>query len=256
MICVQCENEEFVLKPEAELEQVFRDETLKVIAPVMVCKKCGWITLGPGQLDELRKRTADVYRKRHGLLTSAEIKDCRESLGMKQRDFAEFLNVGEASVKRWETWQVQERSSDELIRLKSQLAQVLKVSGAPWNAEWRSTDLVRVFMSHSTWNQDTVRLRFHKWVHMDLGKSHEQGKFVKLLAAPCGVWGAFETVHFAQWFVENIHSSNIRRLASGELKVWRSLLAMPIEREERRAERKGEQKGTDYEYDPDLALAA
>lgn len=37
---------------------------------------------------------------------------------MNQVQFAKFLSVGEASVKRWETWLVQDRSSDHLIRLK------------------------------------------------------------------------------------------------------------------------------------------
>jgi putative zinc finger/helix-turn-helix YgiT family protein len=118
MICLKCENEEFVLNSTAGVEQEFRGETVWVKTPVMVCKNCGWQTLAEGQLDELGRRTADAYRKKHGLLTSAQIKAMRESLDMTQRQFAEFLRVGEASVKRWETWFVQDASSDELIRVK------------------------------------------------------------------------------------------------------------------------------------------
>ncbi|MGA2556578.1 MAG: type II TA system antitoxin MqsA family protein [Verrucomicrobiota bacterium] len=118
MICLKCESEDFVLKPDAVVEQEFRGETFKVTSPVMECKQCGWRALAEEQMDELGRRTADAYREKHNLLTSEEIKALRLSLKMSQRQFAGFLRVGEASVKRWEHWKVQDPSSDELIRLK------------------------------------------------------------------------------------------------------------------------------------------
>lgn len=118
LICLRCNREDFVIKPDAIFEQVFKGETLKVESPGMICQHCGYVALGAGQLDELRKRTADAYRKQHGLLTSAQIKAMRRPLAMTQRQFADFLRVGEASVKRWETWLVQDASSDELMRVK------------------------------------------------------------------------------------------------------------------------------------------
>jgi len=122
MICLKCENEDFVLKPDAVVEQEFRGEIFHVVSPVMECKHCGWQALAEGQMDELGRRTSDAFRKKHNLLTSEEIKERRMSLNMSQREFAEFLRVGEASVKRWENWKVQDASSDELIRLKCMLA--------------------------------------------------------------------------------------------------------------------------------------
>ena len=122
MLCLKCNSEEFVLRNDLKIEQVFRGETFEVESPLMVCKLCGWQAFGPGQADELRKRTADAYRMKHGLLTSNQIKAIRQALKMNQLEFAKFLRVGEASVKRWETWQIQDPSSDELIRLKWMLA--------------------------------------------------------------------------------------------------------------------------------------
>jgi len=121
MICFKCNCEEFAVQT-AIVRQEFRGEQLDVNTPVSVCQACGWQTLGPGQTDELRKRTADAYRQKYGLLTSAEIVSRRKSLEMSQREFADFLRVGEASVKRWETWQVQDDSSDELMRMKCEFA--------------------------------------------------------------------------------------------------------------------------------------
>jgi putative zinc finger/helix-turn-helix YgiT family protein/prevent-host-death family protein len=122
MFCTRCGSEEFTPKPDAVLEQEFKGEALKVASPAMACTKCGSLALADGQLDELRRRTADAYRRKHSLLTSAQIKAIREALGKTQREFAAFLRVGEASVKRWETWLVQDASSDELIRVKCVLA--------------------------------------------------------------------------------------------------------------------------------------
>jgi putative zinc finger/helix-turn-helix YgiT family protein len=119
MICIKCENEVFAGKPNAIIEQEFRGETFKVRMTASACTKCGWTTITLGQADELRRLTADAYRKKHNLLTSVQIKSIRRLKGnMSQRDFAKFLDVGEASVKRWETWLVQEKSSDQLIRMK------------------------------------------------------------------------------------------------------------------------------------------
>jgi putative zinc finger/helix-turn-helix YgiT family protein len=118
MICLRCNNETFVEAPNAVIEQEFKGETLHVQTPALACSNCGWITLDPARADELRRRTADAYRRKHGLLTSDGIKALRKVLEMNQIEFAAYLGVGESSVKRWETWLVQEKSSDELIRMK------------------------------------------------------------------------------------------------------------------------------------------
>jgi len=119
MICLKCDSEDFVLDSDAIVEQDFRGEKIQVRAQVMVCQHCGWQALAEGQMDELGRKVADAYRGKHGLLTSREIKGYREQFRLSQREFAQKMGVGEASVKRWETWLVQDRSSDSLIRLKA-----------------------------------------------------------------------------------------------------------------------------------------
>jgi putative zinc finger/helix-turn-helix YgiT family protein len=129
MICLRCDSEDFAEVHEAEIEQEFKGELLKVKSPALMCSMCGWVTVDPAQVDELRRRTADAYRVKHGLLTSEDIKIMRKALGKTQRDFAAFLGVGEASVKRWETWMVQDKSNDRLMRLKCLYAPL--VQGEP-----------------------------------------------------------------------------------------------------------------------------
>jgi putative zinc finger/helix-turn-helix YgiT family protein len=132
MICLRCDNQEFVDKPDAVIEQQFRGETLHVQTPALACTQCGWLTVDATRTDELRRRTADAYRRKHGLLTSDAIKAFREVLDMNQREFAAFLGVGESSVKRWETWLVQEKSSDELIRMKCREVMTQKPQTIAW----------------------------------------------------------------------------------------------------------------------------
>ncbi len=125
LICTACSGEEFTVKQDAVLEQEFRGESFSVATPAMACTRCGQLALADQQLEELRRRTADAYRVKHGRLTSVQIRTWREELDMNQNEFAAFLRVGVASVKRWETWLVQDGSSDELIRLKCMLAKAV-----------------------------------------------------------------------------------------------------------------------------------
>lgn len=117
MICFKCSNEEFEIRV-ANVRQEFRGEQFDVNTHVSVCRGCGWQTLGAGQADELRKKTVDEYRHNHHLLTSAEIIARRTALGMSQQAFADFLGIGVASVKRWESGLVQEPIYDKRIREK------------------------------------------------------------------------------------------------------------------------------------------
>ena len=84
-------------------------------------------------MNVLRRSAADKYRKLHKLLASEEIIKYRASLGMSQAAFANYLKVGEASIKRWETYYVQDVVQDDHIRLKCDEAyaelNVLEVHG-------------------------------------------------------------------------------------------------------------------------------
>lgn len=72
MMCLRCDNdnEDFIRK-DVRFEQEFKGETLFVIAPGVVCSKCGWFTVALDQLDELRRRTDEAYRTLKPPLISA-----------------------------------------------------------------------------------------------------------------------------------------------------------------------------------------
>lgn len=95
-------------------------ERFTVTVPIVRCPRCGYKTVDAHQLDEYSTAVADAYRRKHGRLTSEEIRGARAKLRMSQREFADYIGVGIASVKRWELGMVQDRAMDELLRLKTQ----------------------------------------------------------------------------------------------------------------------------------------
>lgn len=117
MKCPSCEKEEFETKNMRFTPEV-KGEAVEIVTPASVCAHCHAPLMDGAQMNELRRRAADKYRALHGLLTSEEILKFRHALGMSQVAFANYLKVGEASVKRWETYYVQDPVQDEHMRLK------------------------------------------------------------------------------------------------------------------------------------------
>ena len=78
------------------------------------CTNCGAMILD----DQANDQITDALRRQLGLLAPEQIRKNRESLGLKQRDFAALLGVGESTISRWETGaQIQQRSLDRLMRI-------------------------------------------------------------------------------------------------------------------------------------------
>jgi putative zinc finger/helix-turn-helix YgiT family protein len=86
---------------------------------VLVCNKCGAISIPWDRVKEHGRLVDETYRRLEGILSAEEIRAARERLNMSQREFAEYLGVGEASVKRWERGVLPDKSSSDLIRLKT-----------------------------------------------------------------------------------------------------------------------------------------
>jgi putative zinc finger/helix-turn-helix YgiT family protein len=94
-----------------------KGESFPVRMEALVCPKCNFKTVPRQSAAQFALRTANAYRQAHNLLTSMGIRDLRGGLKMTQRQFAEFLGVGVASVKRWELGEIQDVAMDRLMRL-------------------------------------------------------------------------------------------------------------------------------------------
>jgi putative zinc finger/helix-turn-helix YgiT family protein len=89
------------------------------------CDICGFRTIDSEQSQEFTRRLSDAYRTANKLLTGAEIRERRMALGMTQQQFATYLGVGVASVRRWELGQIQDRAMDNLIRVMTDVGAAL-----------------------------------------------------------------------------------------------------------------------------------
>lgn len=117
MKCLNCDCEQFEIR-NIRFNPEIKGEEVEVVVPSFVCTNCQTPLMDGAQMNVLRKAAADKYRQEHKLLTSEMIIKYRASLGMSQAAFANYLKVGEASIKRWETYFVQDVVQDDHIRLK------------------------------------------------------------------------------------------------------------------------------------------
>jgi putative zinc finger/helix-turn-helix YgiT family protein len=96
-----------------------RGVKFEVEGKALVCSHCKFQVIPPDLLNKHAQLVDEGYRKAAGLLSAESIRAARTSLGLNQLQFAEYLGVGEASVKRWELGALQDKSSDYLMRLKT-----------------------------------------------------------------------------------------------------------------------------------------
>lgn len=115
--CLSCESSRFESRDIA-LPVELRGESFLIDTAGFVCLSCGEVLMDEGMMSRLQLKAADAYRKAKGLLTSEEITRFRKRLSLSQEEFADYLSVGIASIKRWEKSGIQEKGQDELIRLK------------------------------------------------------------------------------------------------------------------------------------------
>jgi len=81
-----------------------------------VCPVCG---LEAGTVDsaaKIQRTIADAYRREKALLTGEEMRSLRQAKGLTQKDLADLMKVGVASIKRWETGLIQSEAMDRLLR--------------------------------------------------------------------------------------------------------------------------------------------
>jgi putative zinc finger/helix-turn-helix YgiT family protein len=82
--------------------------------PEWHCAACDVSTLH----DDSDEILQDALRKHMRLLSPAELRTARESLGLKQKELADLMGCASESLSRWETGAVlQSRAYDRLLRL-------------------------------------------------------------------------------------------------------------------------------------------
>ena len=95
----------------------FRGVTIKCPVEQYTCIVCGTKAGTAEQTDTIQKTIVDAYRRAVNLLTGEEIVEKRKRLSLTQEGLAKRMNVGIASIKRWEGGTIQSKSMDHALRI-------------------------------------------------------------------------------------------------------------------------------------------
>ena len=98
----------------------FRGIDIAFKAEHHVCPVCGTEAGTVDQTSATQRAISDAYRKAVKLLTGKEICEGRKRLNLSQEALAKRMNVGIASIKRWEGGLIQSRSMDQALRMALQ----------------------------------------------------------------------------------------------------------------------------------------
>jgi putative zinc finger/helix-turn-helix YgiT family protein len=104
---------------EAALKFPVNGEEITVLeSPHLSCAKCRAIVLRFDDARKLRQRALEIYRRKYGLLSAADIRSIRERFGLTQAELARLLRLGANTISRWEAARnVQTASMDVLLRM-------------------------------------------------------------------------------------------------------------------------------------------
>lgn len=115
--CPVCGTEQETEVIEKEEISNVRGDEIKALAKIRICSICGEELFDEELEEENIQRVYDIYRKKHGILSPEEVRIIRESYGLSQRAFAKLLGIGEASIARYETGALPEKSLSNMIML-------------------------------------------------------------------------------------------------------------------------------------------
>lgn len=113
IICPNTHDNLSLIKDEKEVK--FKGVEFKILVEYYKCQECGVEVATVKQTASVQKAISDAYRKVKGLLTSEEIKRNRKNLGLTQKQLAKRMNVGIASIKRWEGGLIQSKAMNTAL---------------------------------------------------------------------------------------------------------------------------------------------
>jgi putative zinc finger/helix-turn-helix YgiT family protein len=114
--CVACGKDRRLRHVRKNVSYEVRGETVAVEVPMTVCPVCGTEQVESSYKLDPVEVAYEEFRKRHRLLTPAQIRKIREGYGLSQKSFATLLGMSEATINRYEGGSLQEATHDNLLR--------------------------------------------------------------------------------------------------------------------------------------------
>lgn len=115
-LCIICMEHHEVITVELMDEEIFKGEKVAFQATYEYCSNADEYAETEEMIRQNSLAMKDAYRQKVGLLTSKEIKAIREKYDISQKDLAEVLGWGRATINRYEKYQVQDRAHDHILR--------------------------------------------------------------------------------------------------------------------------------------------
>lgn len=118
MYCSICGEEHEVDLCEELVEKKVKDDLVQCKEKYYRCNKYATenIFMVGNMWNNALLESIDAYRKKNNLLTSFEIKEIRAKYKITQMELSFLLGLGEVTITRYETKQIQEISNDNLLR--------------------------------------------------------------------------------------------------------------------------------------------
>ena len=100
--CETCECERKINFKEKPATYTFRKESFDIIEQYAECTVCHHDVYDEVTANQTLQQLSNLYQSKHSF-TVEEIKSIRKSTGLTQSQFAKVLNMGEATIKRYES---------------------------------------------------------------------------------------------------------------------------------------------------------
>lgn len=116
LFCDVCMDEVLAQVLELEEDVSIRGEAVQVICKYVVCPRCNERIAEPSLTDENLEKAYAAYRDKMSIPQPGQLRELRESYGFSQRQFAELIGIGVASLQRYERGSLATDSHAEILR--------------------------------------------------------------------------------------------------------------------------------------------
>lgn len=116
-MCPICEKESQVNAIKKKEAINVRGELIDVEYEVLKCNECGEEYVNTETPHDPFVYAYDIYRKKHNMLQPDEIKEIRKKYGLTQGELSRLLGWGGATLSRYETGALQDKTHDNQLKL-------------------------------------------------------------------------------------------------------------------------------------------
>lgn len=115
--CPFCEEEHEVSIMQYKACGLVKNERVEYMKSVYYCEREDEEFAPEQMMDKNLFEAREAYRRGNDLLQVVEIKAIRELYGVTQKEYSRLLGVGEATIQRYETKQIQDSTYDMIMRM-------------------------------------------------------------------------------------------------------------------------------------------